>query len=48
MNRRSKKDIKAVVDGLKEKKASSEPPEIRDMGKPTDKKSSMRIRKKGV
>lgn len=48
MNRPSKKEIKAVVDSLKvkpnEHNVAGEP----NMGKPSAKKTSRRIRKQGV
>ena len=47
MKRPTKKDIQAAVENLKDKSSSSVSPEAK-IGKVTDKKTSMRIRKQGV
>lgn len=48
MKRPSKKDIRAAVDKLKEKKDGSYKPEANVPNRLEEKKSSQRIRKKGV
>lgn len=48
VKRPSKKEIKAAIEKLKEKPADSSQAAEPNVGKPTAKKSSQRIRKQGV
>lgn len=48
MNRPSKKEIKAAIDGLKDKPAGSSEVTDQNLGKLAHKKSSQRIRKQGI
>ncbi len=48
MKRPSKKDIKAAVDGLKDKSSGISDITDQNLGKLAHKKSSQRIRKQGI